>query len=145
MKALGRQILAEFFLCDSQILNCVDAIKMFMQEASAISNAHIVQSVFHLFNPHGVSGVVVIAESHFAIHTWPEYGYAAVDLFTCGEQVNPWNAFEHLKKCLKAKNVLIMEVQRGELDIEKNHIHHKPPVLKYSQKTTLKEVAVCKK
>jgi len=145
MKVLGRQILAEFFQCDSQILNSVDAIKMFMQEASAISKAHIVQSVFHLFNPHGVSGVVVIAESHFAIHTWPEYGYAAVDLFTCGEQVNPWKAFEHLEKCLKATKVIIMEVKRGELDIEKNHIQFKQPIIKYSPKISLKEVAGCKK
>ncbi len=146
MKALGRQILAEFFQCDSQILNNIDAIKMFMQEASAISKANIVQSVFHLFNPHGVSGVVVIAESHFAIHTWPEYGYAAVDLFTCGEQVNPWKAFEYLKASLQASRVMIMEVRRGHLDHHKRLLNYKPPVVEYTPRAFLKKEAVsCKK
>lgn len=129
MKALGRQILAEFFQCDSQILNSIDAVKMFMQEAAAISQAHIVQSVFHIFNPHGVSGVVVIAESHFAIHTWPEYGYAAVDLFTCGEQVDPWKAFEFLKESFKASKVITMEIKRGQLDVKGTDLHYKPPII----------------
>lgn len=139
MKALGRQILAEFFQCDSEILNSVDAVKMFMQEAAAISQAHVVQSVFHLFNPHGVSGVVVIAESHFAIHTWPEYGYAAVDLFTCGEQVDPWKAFECLKKLLKASKVITMEIKRGQLDIKGSDLHYKPPEVKEKEDLILTE------
>lgn len=145
MKALGRQILAEFFECDSQILNNIDAIKMYMQEASAISKATVVQSVFHLFNPHGVSGVVVIAESHFAIHTWPEYGYAAIDLFTCGEQVNPWVAFDYLKKCFNASKVITMEVKRGELNAQGLQLQHKPPIIEHLYKNVLKEVAGCKR
>ena len=140
MKALGRQILVEFFQCDSQILNSVDAVKMFMQEAAAISQAHIVQSVFHLFNPHGVSGVVVIAESHLAIHTWPEYGYAAVDLFTCGDQVDPWKAFDFLKKSLKASKVMSMEIKRGQLDIKGSELYYKPPVIKPEKDLTLTKV-----
>lgn len=140
MKALGRQILAEFFYCDSQILNSIDAVKMFMQEAAAISQAHIVQSIFHLFNPHGVSGVVVIAESHFAIHTWPEYGYAAVDLFTCGEQVDPWKAFEFLKESFKASKVITMEIKRGQLDVKGTELPYKPPIIDAKEDIVLKEV-----
>ena len=140
MKALGRQILAEFFDCDSQILNSIDAVKMFMQEAAAISQAHIVQNVFHLFNPHGVSGVVVIAESHFAIHTWPEYGFAAIDLFTCGEQVNPWKAFEFLKESFKASKVITMEIKRGQLDVKGTDLHYKPPSLQTNKDLLLTEV-----
>ncbi|MBN2373400.1 S-adenosylmethionine decarboxylase proenzyme [bacterium] len=145
MKALGRQVLVEFFDCDSQILNDVDAIKMFMQEATAISQAHIVQSVFHLFNPHGVSGVVVIAESHFAIHTWPEYGYAAVDLFTCGEQVDPWKAMEYLKKCLKSSKAKTIEMKRGQLDTQGKELYYKPPVIDFAPNPVLFDVAGCKK
>ena len=137
MKALGRQILAEFFDCDSQILNNVDVIKMFMQEAASISKAHIIQSVFHIFNPHGVSGVVVIAESHFAIHTWPEYNYAAVDLFTCGEQADPWKAVEFLKSSFKSAKVLTMEMKRGQLDINADELHYKPPIVNYKQKPAI--------
>ena len=129
MKALGRQILAEFFQCDSEILNSVDAVKMFMQEAAAISQAHIVQSVFHLFNPHGISGVVVIAESHFAIHTWPEFRYAAVDIFTCGDEVDPWKAHDHIKRELRAESTSTVEMRRGEIDPQNGSLFSKPPLV----------------
>ena len=89
MKALGRHILAEFFDCDNDILDDTEKIELIMKRAAIECGATIISSTFHEFNPHGVSGVVVIAESHLAIHTWPEYGYAAVDVFTCGETVDP--------------------------------------------------------
>jgi S-adenosylmethionine decarboxylase len=92
-------------------------IKRAMRNAALASGATIVQEAFHLFNPHGVSGVVVIAESHLAIHTWPEYGYAAVDLFTCGDDVNPDAAFEYLKEHLGAATFTAFEMKRGVLDV----------------------------
>jgi len=82
--------------------------------------------VFHLFNPHGISGVVVIAESHLAVHTWPEYGYSAVDIFTCGEEVDPWRAFHYLKERLRAGSTSTVEVHRGRIDSEGEGIRHKP-------------------
>ena len=97
MKALGRQIVVEYYGCNPATLNDVALIKQVMRDAAEASGATIVQEAFHLFNPHGVSGVVVIAESHLTIHTWPEYSYAAVDLFTCGDDVNPDVAFDYLK------------------------------------------------
>ncbi|EAX48733.1 S-adenosylmethionine decarboxylase related, partial [Thermosinus carboxydivorans Nor1] len=69
----------------------------------------------HKFSPQGVSGVVVISESHLAIHTWPELGYAAVDVFTCGDRVNPWDACQHLVAKLEAAEVDAREVKRGQL------------------------------
>ena len=62
-----------------------DLIKHALVDAATEAGAHVVETVFHKFNPYGLSGVVVIAESHITIHTWPEYGYAAVDVFTCGQ------------------------------------------------------------
>lgn len=124
MKALGRQMVVEFYGCNSEILNDVAAIKRAMRGAAIASGATIVQDAFHLFNPHGVSGVVVIAESHLAIHTWPEYGYAAVDLFTCGDDVSPDKAFQHLQKHLESANYSAMEMKRGILDTE--NLVHKP-------------------
>ena len=97
MKALGQQTSVEYYKCNPEILNDVAAIKRAMRDAARIAGATIVQEAFHLFNPHGVSGVVVIAESHLAIHTWPEYGYAAVDLFTCGDDVDSELAFPPFK------------------------------------------------
>ena len=100
MKKLGTHILAEFTECDCGILDNTELIKKYLTEAARISGATIVQSVFHRYNPHGVSGVIVIAESHISIHTWPEYGYAAVDFFTCGDTVDPRKACEHLQASL---------------------------------------------
>ena len=126
MKALGRQILAEYYNCDYAILNSCKLIKKYMESAAHACNATIIESVFHLFNPHGISGVVVIAESHLAIHTWPEYNYAAVDIFTCGDTVDPWKAFEFLKMKLKASNSVTMEMKRGQLDLKNNQLPYKP-------------------
>jgi len=86
-KSLGRHIIAEFYECDKDILDDVDKIEELMKKASIESGATIVTSTFHRFLPHGVSGAVIVSESHFAIHTWPEYGYASVDIYTCGDHV----------------------------------------------------------
>ena len=115
MNALGRQILVEYYHCDPRVLNDRDGIAAAMCDAARLSGATVVEEVFHLFNPHGISGVVVIAESHFSIHTWPEYGYAAVDFFTCGDEIRPELAFDHLKECLGAQSVSVMELKRGVL------------------------------
>src|SRR5690625_8008884 len=90
MEALGRQILVEFYDCDQSKLNDVKFIETALLEAAVAARATIISHSFHKFSPHGVSGIVVIAESHIAIHTWPEYRYAAVDIFTCGESIDDW-------------------------------------------------------
>ena len=118
MRALGRHLLAELYGCDTRVLNDKERIEQIMKEAASRSGATIVQSVFHLFNPHGISGVVVIAESHLAIHTWPEYRYAAVDIFTCGSDVDPWKAHEFIRKALGASHYSTVEMARGELGEE---------------------------
>jgi S-adenosylmethionine decarboxylase len=127
LKALGRHILAEFFNCDPQILNDVEKVEQYMKRAAIECGATIVNSVFHIFNPHGVSGVVVIAESHLAIHTWPEYSYAAVDVFTCGDSVDPWVATRTLQEYLGAESINSIELNRGELK-NQSVLHHKPVV-----------------
>lgn len=116
MKSLGRHLLIEFYDCDSEILDDVAGIEDNMRTAARKANSTIVNSTFHRFNPYGVSGVVVIAESHLSIHTWPEYGYAAVDIFTCGEAVDPWKAFKHLKESFRSSREAVVELNRGEYD-----------------------------
>ena len=124
MKALGRQLLVEFYDCDAQILNDKAKVRSALRQAAVVAGATIVTDVFHEFNPHGISGVVVIAESHLAIHTWPEFDFAAVDLFTCGDDVTPNLAMTYLQKALKADRLSIMELKRGILD--RTDLHHKP-------------------
>src|ERR1700754_4035838 len=89
----GKHLLVEYKGCLPAVLNDVGRVKLLMEEAARAANASIVTSVFQPFEPQGVSGVVVISESHLSIHTWPEYGYAAVDFYTCGT-TNPRAAHE---------------------------------------------------
>ena len=86
-----------------------------MVAAAVDCGATVLGESFHPFQPQGVSGVVVIAESHLSIHTWPEYGYAAVDIFTCGTSVQPEKAAEVLIEKLGAKDHTLTEIQRGRL------------------------------
>lgn len=114
--ALGNHILVEFMNCDPHIMNDVAGIERDMVAAAQKAGATVINSTFHHFSPWGVSGVVVIQESHLAIHTWPEYGYAAVDLFTCGE-MDAWISFDHLKECFKSLSYSAIEMKRGSVNL----------------------------
>lgn len=113
MRALGRHVLAEFYGCPAELLNSTKTIEETMVNAALEAGAEIREVVFHQFSPQGVSGVVVISESHLAIHTWPELGYAAVDIFTCGDTVDPWISCYFLKKNFSAERMAANELKRG--------------------------------
>ncbi len=113
MNALGRHLLVELQDCDREALDNTDLIRDVMLKAAIDCGAVILGNQFHHFNPQGVSGVVVIAESHMSLQTWPEYGYAAVDVFTCGTTVNPEVAANVLIEKLGSKNYTLTEVPRG--------------------------------
>ncbi|MHB8105349.1 MAG: adenosylmethionine decarboxylase, partial [Dehalococcoidales bacterium] len=115
MNALGRHLLVELHDCDREALNDLDFIREVMLKAAIDCGAVVLGDSFHRFSPQGVSGVVVIAESHISIHTWPEYGYAAADVFTCGTSVNPEIAAGVLIEKLGSKNHTLTEIQRGVL------------------------------
>ena len=114
-KFLGKHILAEFWDCDVDFLSDKEKIESAMLEAAKNAKVTIVEKCFHTFSPYGVSGVVVIAESHLAIHTWPEYKYAAVDFFTCSHNCNTEAAINFLKQKFNAKNVSSQMIKRGEI------------------------------
>ena len=115
MNALGRHLLVELYECERGTLNDLDLIREATVQAAIDCGAEVLGESFHRFSPQGVSGVVVIAESHISIHTWPEYGYAAVDVFTCGTKVNPEIAARVLIERLGAKNHTLTEIPRGVL------------------------------
>lgn len=98
----------------------VSRIEDLLVGAAKYAKAHIVDVVFHTFNPHGVSGVVVVEESHLAIHTWPEHKFASVDIYTCGDSIDPWQAYKYLLKGLKAKHSTATEMKRGVLHAKKD-------------------------
>ena len=142
MKKLGRHLIVEYADCDQTILNDLEMLEKFMNESVRKAGATIVSSKFHRYNPQGVSGVVVIAwsdtcraycsrvvviaESHISIHTWPEYGYAAVDFFTCGESVDPYKAYSYMKDMLKSHTAQVNELERGIPSDHHEILAHKP-------------------
>lgn len=126
--ALGRQMTVEFYDCDSRFLADANRMKELFIRAAEVSGAHVVDATFHSFQPQGVSGVVVISESHFAVHAWPEHDYAAVDLFTCGEDIDFNRAIAELATGMSSGQWIISSfINRGILGA--NGVERFVPVL----------------
>ena len=123
METRGTHIVCELSGCRQDLLSDVDGVQKIMENAARESNAQILKVVFHRFQPQGVSGVVVLAESHISIHTWPEAGYAAVDFYTCGDHTDPWIACEYAAKKLGATSMLTTEVKRGIASTNGQYTH----------------------
>lgn len=112
--ALARHLTAEYYDCDPKLLADRGRMKSIMLQAAKASGATVIDSRFHSFEPQGVSGVVIIAESHFSVHTWPEHDYAAVDLFTCGSTIDYPKAIDSIKAGLGSGRVVISaDMYRG--------------------------------
>ena len=113
MEHLGRHVLLELYDCNREQLDDLEYLRSTMLSAAEEVGATVIDDVFHQFSPQGVTGVVAIAESHLCIHTWPEYGYAAVDIFTCGESFDPKRAATLLIERLESQNPELTQVERG--------------------------------
>lgn len=116
-KSLGRHMLLELYDCPEKILNDQNTIESILVEVVDIAGATLVSKSFHRFSPYGISGVVVIAESHITIHTWPEHNYAAIDVFTCDDTID-----YHLVELMLVHNFQSLSHQskiipRGELQL----------------------------
>lgn len=123
--ALGTHLLIELRECNPEILKSIEKVRSVMVSAAKEAKATIIDVSFHEFNPFGISGIVVIAESHLTIHTWPEYSYAAVDIFTCGGVIKPEVAVTYLIKQFECKNPSIVEMKRGILSHKNKKLLHK--------------------
>jgi S-adenosylmethionine decarboxylase proenzyme len=110
---LGIHLLVEMIECNQDKINNILHIKDSLLMAAEVAGATIINSFFHEFSPNGISGVVILAESHISIHSWPEEKYAAVDVFMCGSRVDPWKASEYLEIAFDAKKVKITDILRG--------------------------------
>ena len=112
---LGRQTLVELYGCDADRLRDHAALRALMLDAVREAGGTYVTDVFHQFSPHGISGVVVIAESHVTLHTWPEHGYAAADIFTCSESFAHDVFVQRLREGVRAERVDTQLVERGRM------------------------------
>lgn len=123
LQSLGNHLIIELYECDQEIINDAQGVEDALIQAVKISGAKMVQSVIHKFNPHGISGVIVIEESHFSVHTWPEYGYCALDIFTCGDEIDYYSALKYLKEEFQAKNLSVTEMKRGLINLPVKLLH----------------------
>ena len=115
MNALGTQLVLELKECDRDLLDDLSYVRATLIQAAQAVRATIVGESFHKFRPLGVTGVLAIAESHVCIHTWPEYGYAAVDVFTCGIGFDPDKAAQVLIQGFRSKDPSQRTLKRGIL------------------------------
>lgn len=113
MNYLGRHILIDLYDCNKDLLDNKEYIENVMLKAAEIGNATIVNSSFHKFSPYGVSGIVVISESHLSIHTWVEFNYAAIDVFTCSDKMFTDKIVNFLIERFYSENHIIKELKRG--------------------------------
>ena len=111
--SIGHHYIIEASGCDPDILGDVGRVQQILVKAAEVAGAKVWAVSFHRFHPHGVSGVVVISESHLAVHTWPEFKYAAMDIYTCGDQVDPEKGIEYAVEAFKASSSHITEMTRG--------------------------------
>ena len=125
MYALGTHLLVELRDCNPAILKNLEEVRDALVSAAKEAKATVIDISFHEFNPFGISGMVVIAESHLSIHTWPEYNYAAVDIFTCGDVIKPEVAAASIIERFECKNPSMVEMKRGILSHENLRLPHK--------------------
>ncbi len=114
---LGKHSLCDLYNCKTNKLNDLEYIMEMMKECCREANLTVVDCKFHKFEPIGISGVVVLAESHVTIHTWPEYNFASIDAFTCGEKMHPDEVCRLIGEKLKSKKMRFKNVKRGELEL----------------------------
>jgi S-adenosylmethionine decarboxylase len=114
MEHLGQHVIIEFWGCNDGI-NDADLMRTAMIDAVRAANATLLDINVHTFSPHGVTGVAVLSESHLSVHSWPEYGYLAADVFTCGTTTKPIAAAEVLRRYFEPERVELQELPRGIL------------------------------
>ncbi|TLS38992.1 adenosylmethionine decarboxylase [Pseudalkalibacillus caeni] len=128
METLGYHIIAELWDCDHDKLNDLQLIEETFAHAALNAGAEIREVIFHPFDPQGVSGAVIIAESHLTIHSFPEHGYASVDVYTCGDSINPKDAALMIAKALDAKTMHSVEIPRGLGELKMKNPTTKSPL-----------------
>jgi len=114
LSTLGKHIILEMWGCCKDTIDNVEVVKGILVKATESVKATLVDVVCHRFSPYGVTGVAILAESHIAVHTWPEHGYAAADIFICGSAINPRDAASYMTEAFYAKETSFLELKRGD-------------------------------
>ena len=122
-KPIGHHYIVEASGCDPAIISSVEKVQQILVKAAEISGAQVWSVSFSKFPPMGVSGVVVISESHISATTWPEFGYGAMDFYSCGETVDPEKGLNYAVEAFGASTFHITEITRGLDEGDKVFFH----------------------
>ena len=108
----GTHVVADFW--NGKVIESKKELKQLLEGAAKAANSKPLQVSIYKFAPQGITGVILLAESHIAVHTWPEIGYIAIDIFTCGKEARPKEALLYFKDYLKPERVEVTEMKRGK-------------------------------
>lgn len=111
---VGSHCILELFGCPGALLNDLEFIQIAVQKAAQSANTTLLKEVSYQFKPHGVTALALLSESHISIHSWPESGYMAVDVFTCGTHTKPERACQSLIEAFQASNHSLITLHRGQ-------------------------------
>ena len=111
-KVVGKQVYGSLYDCDTDILKDREALENIVKNAAAIGNMTLLDIKSWKIGE-GVSVVAIVLESHITIHTWPEYNFATVDVYSCGAHTDPKKAFQYIVEQLKAKRYTMNEADRS--------------------------------
>lgn len=125
MRSLLDLVLIDLYDCDHERLLDAETIRTGMLKSAELMGAEVVADSFHTFSPWGVSGTVTIAESHLAVHTWPEYNFAAITFETCGSNMNHQIAQKFLVKFFRSKNPKVTYQKRGFMELNTCEVYYK--------------------
>jgi S-adenosylmethionine decarboxylase len=123
IETIGFHYVVEAAGCDPEILGNADKIREIFLEAAKVGKMEVKASYFFKFSPTGVSGMVIVAESHISIHTWPEKGYAALDVYTCGTTADPEKAVDYILDKLRTQYAHVSEIKRGIEEEDETFTH----------------------
>lgn len=112
-RALGTHLIVDLYDCSSEALDDLEGVRRAMIEAAEEMDATVVTDEFHRFEPHGISGTVVISESHLTIHSWPEHAFAAIDVFSCADHVDTDCAIEVVEGAFSPERIEVERLARG--------------------------------
>lgn len=112
-KTDGRHIVADFWGCPKKLLTDNNKILNILKKTAEAAGATIIAEKNFKFKPFGLTAVVLLQESHISCHTYPEYDFMALDIYTCGKHTNPQKGLAYLKKQLKPKKVNFWSIKRG--------------------------------
>ncbi len=114
---LGRHLVCDMWGV-KDIPNDGKTIVALLKKAADIAGATSLESTYHEFQPAGITAVLLLSESHISIHSWPEHGYVAIDVFTCGQTVSPEAAIDHIVEVLKPTKAKVRQIERGDINVK---------------------------